>query len=506
MTQLLKFSKNPAIAIGTISIAVIAVVTTTFLQTRKNVVLEAQEISQKAQKFTVRIDGEETGTGVIINRQGNTYKILTCWHVVDTPGKYQIITPDNRKYDIVYNQIKKLKTQTKVDLAVIEFTSNQNYTAAEIGDSQQITSGTTIYYAGYPDPFPGVPERRYYFSDSQVNTRLTKSEDGYEILYRNAGTLGTSGGPILDSSGRVVGINGKTASDGNTGQVFGRGIPVQFYVETKNTLKLPTYVKTLQDYFNDGERKLKEKDYKGAIREFSKTLDNNHNDFEAYYKRGNSYYKRGNAYFGLKEYQKAIADYNEAIRLNSQDSDAYYNRGLAYYYLKEYQKAIVDYDEAIHLNPQDADAYVGRGNTYNILKEYQKAIADYTKAIRVDPNYVLAYYNRGDIYNIVKEYQKMVADYNKAIQLNPKFIGAYIGRGNAYGNLKEYQKAIADYNKAIRLNPNYANAYYNRGIVYKILKKNQKAYNDLQKSADLDRQQGNTKYYQDTINRLKELK
>ncbi|MDJ0661873.1 MAG: tetratricopeptide repeat protein, partial [Crocosphaera sp.] len=66
---------------------------------------------------------------------------------------------------------------------------------------------------------------------------------------------------------------------------------------------------------------------------------------------------------------------------------AYNNHGVNYSNLEEYQKAIADFTQAIELNPNYAEAYNNRGNAYGNLEEYQKAIADFTKTIELNPNY-----------------------------------------------------------------------------------------------------------------------
>jgi tetratricopeptide (TPR) repeat protein len=110
-------------------------------------------------------------------------------------------------------------------------------------------------------------------------------------------------------------------------------------------------------------------------------------------KDASAYINRGLAWMDKKEYDKAIADYNEAIRLKPKDAFAYINRGNAWGQKKEYGKAITDYDEAIRLNPKDAWAYINRGNAWSNKKEYGKAIADYNQAIRLE-RFFLAYRNR----------------------------------------------------------------------------------------------------------------
>ena len=70
-----------------------------------------------------------------------------------------------------------------------------------------------------------------------------------------------------------------------------------------------------------------------------------------------TYNNRGNARRAKQEYDKAIADYNEAIRLDPTYALTYENRGIAWHAKQEYDKAVADYNEVIRLDPKHADAY-----------------------------------------------------------------------------------------------------------------------------------------------------
>jgi tetratricopeptide (TPR) repeat protein len=129
------------------------------------------------------------------------------------------------------------------------------------------------------------------------------------------------------------------------------------------------------------------------------------------------YNNRGWDFYQKKDYDKAISDYTDYIKLAPNDADAYYNRGLAYYNKKEYDEAISNYTDAIKLNPNYADGYYNRGLAYYNKKEYDKAISDYTDAIKLNPNYANAYYNRGLVYRIQGNKAQAQADFNKARQL-----------------------------------------------------------------------------------------
>ena len=132
-----------------------------------------------------------------------------------------------------------------------------------------------------------------------------------------------------------------------------------------------------------------------------------------------AHFGRGRAYHDLGQHQRAIEDFDQAIRRDPRSALAYYNRGLAYAALANHQLAIQSYDEAIRLDPHHAHSYIGRGNIYSDLGEHQRAIEDFDQAIRRDPRSALAYYNRGNAYAALGNYQRAIESYDEAIRLDP---------------------------------------------------------------------------------------
>jgi len=88
-----------------------------------------------------------------------------------------------------------------------------------------------------------------------------------------------------------------------------------------------------------------------------------------------AYHNRSVAYNRKGEYDRAIADLDEAIRLDPKFALAYNNRGVAYKNKGELDRAITDFDEAIRLNPKYALPHDNRGNAYKNKGEYDRAIA-----------------------------------------------------------------------------------------------------------------------------------
>ena len=179
-------------------------------------------------------------------------------------------------------------------------------------------------------------------------------------------------------------------------------------------------------------------------------------------KFANAYGGRGTAFLTKGDNDRAITDYNEAIRLEPKNARAYNARGNAYQAKADYDRAIADYNEAIRLDPKTPHAYNGRGNVYQAKADYDRAIADYNEAIRIDPTYKLPYNGRGNTYHAKGDDDRAIADYSEAIRLDPKYDYPYNGRCNAYRAKHDYDHAIADCGEAIRLNPKLANAYAGR--------------------------------------------
>ncbi len=82
-----------------------------------------------------------------------------------------------------------------------------------------------------------------------------------------------------------------------------------------------------------------------------------------------------------ERWEEAIAEYDEAIRLDSEFFEAYNNRAYVHFKLDQFERAIQDYDEAIRLDPRNPMVYATRGITYRLAGKIDEAIADLEKVI-----------------------------------------------------------------------------------------------------------------------------
>jgi len=177
--------------------------------------------------------------------------------------------------------------------------------------------------------------------------------------------------------------------------------------------------------------------------------------------------------------------WNDAIEKAPNKVRPYNNRGRAYGNKGEYDKAMADFKQAININPRCAEAYYNLGLVFALKGDNDKAIELYDQALKLYPNYAAAYNNRGLVLANKKEFDRAIKDYDQALRITPRSPDVYYNRGLAYYYKQDYDQAIADYNQALLLNPRYSNAYHNRAIAYYMKKEYQKALEDIERMQQL---------------------
>lgn len=235
-------------------------------------------------------------------------------------------------------------------------------------------------------------------------------------------------------------------------------------------------------FYRRGEEKARKGDYQGAIAEFNEFLRLNPNGFKAYYQRGLARQKLG-------DYKGAMIDFDMYLQFNPNDVEARTNRGLLRFELGDYKGAIADYSSSMQINPgytiPNDIAFINPG------LDKREAIVDYTHSLGLNPNYAeteinisqihteseLEDYNGeienstqflplnsndGEVYVTIDNGQYELED-STQLQLNSDNAKAYINRGNARCELEDYSGAIEDYTQSLRMNPQDAQAYISRG-------------------------------------------
>jgi len=205
-------------------------------------------------------------------------------------------------------------------------------------------------------------------------------------------------------------------------------------------------------------------DYDSAVRDFDEAI--RINDVLRVGTNGLIHQGRGWALVNKGEFERAIADYDEAIKQSPTTAAFFVDRGVAYSKRGNFEQAVQDLDEAIRLDPKLANSYVHRAVAFQKRGALERATRDLDEAIRINPKYVQAFNLRGEFYVARGDVDRGIRDFDEAIRLDPKYVTAYINRGEAYIKKEVYDRAIKDYDEAIWIEPKSSKAYVGRANAY----------------------------------------
>jgi tetratricopeptide (TPR) repeat protein len=181
-----------------------------------------------------------------------------------------------------------------------------------------------------------------------------------------------------------------------------------------------------------------------------------------------AYQARGNKYDDRADFDRAMADYEQALRADPQSAMAYYNRGLSFRHQGKYALALADYDRSIQLNPNFAPAYNNRGNVHGLQGRYALAIADSREALRLQPRNANAQSNLCLFMTVSgADLAATRTECDTALEISPNdamTLGAHAALGLKQGRS---QQAWDEFDKALRITPSgsgRAGLLYGRGI------------------------------------------
>ncbi len=209
---------------------------------------------------------------------------------------------------------------------------------------------------------------------------------------------------------------------------------------------------------------------------------------------------RGAAFEEMRDYDQALAAYNEAERLNKWTQETWpeankiaqlkirlseilSRRGYVFHLKGDKSKAMADFDAALVLNPKNAGAFNNRGIVRAAANgDLSGAIEDLNHAIAIDPQLADAFCNRGNVHVARNEIDTGIKDFNVAMAINPKNISAHVNHGKALLIKSDIEGAQRDFDLVLDLDPRQAEAYWLRSVLQERRGQADKAKTDREKA------------------------
>ena len=282
---------------------------------------------------------------------------------------------------------------------------------------------------------------------------------------------GSSGGPLLNASGQVVGV---TTAYLTSGQNLNFAVPrgaVRSLMDNQGKLQTLASAgggrleKAETDELDKAWEAIRKEDWRGASEILTRLRKSQPDNPFVWFALGYLHRKLDNHEFAIQHYKQAIA-------LKPDYAEAYFFMGVSYCGLDRYEDAIEAYTRCLVLNPQDAKVHCYIGNAYrsqahsgnldkprkmkrsDIQDIFRKAVDAYSRALTIDSNYAEAWYGKGDAFDAIGKYLEAIEAFKKTIALKPDDAPAWFNLGSSYYKLGQWDEANAAFRESLRLEPN----------------------------------------------------
>jgi tetratricopeptide (TPR) repeat protein len=176
------------------------------------------------------------------------------------------------------------------------------------------------------------------------------------------------------------------------------------------------------------------------------------------------------AYTDREEWESAIREYEEVIRLQPTAIRAWNNLGNIYTLREDYPRAAECYRQVILLRPDIAHSYNNLGSVLFRMDRLDEALQYFQTALRLRPDMAESHNNVGNVYFRKGEHERAVESYREALRFKPLNASIHFNLGKVRAKQGRLEEAAAHYSKALRINPDHREARENLDQIFRLEK------------------------------------
>ncbi len=278
---------------------------------------------------------------------------------------------------------------------------------------------------------------------------------------------GSSGGPVLNMDGEVVGVVSFMVV---FGQNLNFAVPADRIAGMKglpNPVSLAEWTQRKSLQQPDQAEELCREGFQFSVDgQYAKALDFYRSATEKDPTNATAWYGLGFCYAGLNRQDRAVEAYQTAVRINPENAELRLYLGNVLSELSRYEEAARSYANAARIDPERVEAYAGLAAALTELKRYPEAIENHRQVIRLRPGASLSYFNLAVTLSRQESWEEAVGAYRRAVSLDPDDLAAYHNMGILLDRLQRVDEAVEAYRQAIRIDPDYAPTHFLLGRAY----------------------------------------
>lgn len=382
-------------------------------------------------------------------------RIITNRHVIENASKVEIKLVNGKTYQAG----GVLAVDGEGDLALLQVQVPPENAAPLSVEKSTPQEGESIVVIGNPFGLEG--------SVSNGIVSAVREIAGYGRIIQITAPIspGSSGSPVVNMNGQVIGVATLQAAEG---QSLNFAIPATRIAALKiNALQSFSTLDTetrknkrasAERLYLQGLGSLSRDDYNRAAQFFEKAVQIDADYAEAWY-------QAGFAYGMLGKHSDALKATRQAVRVRPDWAEANINIGASSYALGQYKDAESAYRQAAKLDSTNSETQYALGLTLNKLNKTEEEILAYKRTVALKPDHAGALERLGLGYFKLKRFSEALTAFEqyKILKGDAKSYGY---TGEVLFELGKFDESIEALNTALGINPDLAKARYNLGRAY----------------------------------------
>lgn len=382
-------------------------------------------------------------------------KVITNRHVIEKSSRVTIHLLDGK----TYTARGVLAIDGEGDLALLQVDVPQGVAVPLPIEKIVPQEGESIVVVGNPFGLEG--------SVSNGIVSAVREIPGYGKIIQITAPIspGSSGSPVVNMRGQVIGVATLQAAEG---QSLNFAVPSERIAQLKtgdlqtfsslNTETQKNRRAAAQSYYSQGLGILSRDDYAKAVGYFEKATEIDPNYAEAWYQAGFCYGMLG-------RHNDALRASRQASKLRPDWAETFVNIGASSFALGQFKDAAEAYKQATKLDSDNADSQYALGLSLNKLNRTDEEILAYKRAVALKPDFVNAFEHLGAAYFRQKRYPESLAAFEQLKNYRPD-AKTYNYLGESYFEMGKTQESVEAFNNAVSYNPNFDRARFNLGKAY----------------------------------------
>ncbi len=367
-------------------------------------------------------------SGFIVSSDG---KVVTNYHVVSMAATIKI-----KHGGRILSVTGLTHVDSDNDIAILRLEKG-NYKSVRIGNPNALRVGEKVYAIGSPQGLENT------MSEGIISGIRNIGRDLSIIQITAAISRGSSGGPVFNRNGEVIGITTFLIAETQNlnfalpVNLVSKGLKKNDIVQPKEACRVD-FNETASCYFYQGLAFGINGRQDRAVDAFKRSLSVDPNRVETYINLGVSYANMER----FKEAEKMLV---RALSIDPQNQEALAKLGAVYTHLGKYEESVNVLKQSLALNPNHVDSHFFLALNYEAEGKAPEAIPILQAVIKLQPEHTEAYSHLGSIYTDQGKLDDAIAVYKTGISQKPDDPMLHLGLGKAYALSGDKAAALEEY-------------------------------------------------------------